>query len=115
MTSDEFVDLTAWMLPRWSEMAAWTDEQVGALYDDLRPWPAADVVDVVEVLWQQGREFAPKGGPITMILRERGVVRIGPALDQKIPEPTVPWTDVADRLGCPGTSLADYALRKETE
>jgi len=117
MTLDEFRELTAWMLPRWSEMAAWTEEQIAALYADLQPWPGPEVRAAVERCWEDGREYAPKGGAISSVLRDRGVRKIGSYIsgDVRREEAAVPWSAVAEDLGVPGMSFTEYVTRGDND
>ena len=105
MTPAEYAALTEWMLPRWGEMSKWSEAQIAAMFDDLARWPAADVQEVVEGFWLSGREWAPKGGQIVAVLRDRP-----PAVRPELRTSAVSWPEA----GVSELSLVEYvrSMRK---
>ncbi len=80
------------------------------MWDDLSPYSADDIREMVVRLHRTGTEFPPRSGAILKMLRDfdRRPERALPA-PMEPAGPVVPWEEAAELLGVPGMSLAEYA------
>lgn len=112
MSWEEWADIVAWMTPRWPMMAKWEEAVWAPMWDDLSPYAAVDVREMIVRLHRSGAEFPPRSGIILKMLKEfdRLPARALPPPGEKV-EADVTWDQFAEAEGIPGMSLAEYALR----
>lgn len=70
MNREQWLNIAEWMVPRWTQTAAWEPAVWDAMYQDLAPYAAADVQRMLHRIWQSGREFPPKATTILAMLHE---------------------------------------------
>ncbi len=109
MRASEWSEIVKWMVPRWPQMATWEDEMWPPYWDDLHPYAADDVQEMVVRLHRNGVEFPPRSGAILKMLRD-----FDRRPERALPPPTnsgpvVSWEEAAEALGVPGMSFAEYA------
>jgi len=101
MDRADLLTVMEWMMPRWTEVAAWEPQEWQAFLDDLEKYAAGQVLTAMHRLWRNGRERAPRAGTVLNMLHELAE-RPGPDSPQLPPpaEPTVTLGEyVADHFG----------------
>jgi len=94
----DLLTIMEWMMPRWTDVAAWEAPEWEAFRDDLDDFTAGQVLTALHRLWRNGREKAPRAGTVLALLRELDVRPL--PLRQQLPDHT---------YTAPTQTLAEFA------
>jgi len=111
MNRKEWATLSQWFEARWPD--AILADTTEAFYSDLRPFSVTTIRTAGEQLLRSGREYLKV--PV-LVAACRDVARTAHEWDTRelpAPDDSCAWSEMAEELGVPGLSFAEYA-RKET-
>ena len=111
MNRTEWAQLTRWFEVRWP--LAITTETNEAYFEELHGFTVTTIRTAGEQLLRSGREYLKV--PV-LVAACRDVARTAHEWDTRelpAPDDSCAWSEMAEELGVPGLSFAEYA-RKET-
>lgn len=98
MDAPDLLVVMEWMMPRWTEVAAWEAAEWKVFGSDLAGYTAGQVLTGLHRLWRNGRERAPRAGSVLAMLTELGERprTSRPQLPAEVTAPTVSLREYAE-------------------
>jgi len=102
-----------WLSARWPDALDWDQETITAFFEDLEPYPPAQVMHALHNLRDQGREFAPR---VSVVIAAVRALEDEPSRDRPaLPPPPLPgqmsWAEYARRQFGEEISVREAARR----